>query len=116
MVISLIGSPGKPLTIEPDPAYVRVGSTVEWRLSFDENYPHAVEWTVYFGRATPFTEKAWKAVTGRQTVPPSPARHEEYIAAGTANESGEYKYGVRTINANTGETLSDDDPILIVTQ
>jgi hypothetical protein len=116
MVISLIGSAGKRLIIEPDPAYAHVGSKVEWRLSFDKNYPHPIEWVVYFGHATPFKEKEWKAVTGLQTVPPSPAGHEGSIAAGTADESGEYKYGVRIVNANTGEALSDDDPILIVTR
>ena len=114
MIISLVVVPGQPLRITPEPAFIRVGESVSWELSVASGFHiDAIEWSIYFRGADPFRRgkgSIWTHVTRRL---PSGV-HGGVLDVGPAQEPGEYKYGVRTANANTREELSDDDPYLVV--
>lgn len=110
MNITLVASFPPRLTISPDPAVVARGEPVIWSLIFADPsaFPKSVQWTIYFGEQHPFGPTAGSSCT--QLVEPG---FHQYIA-GPALEAGEYKYGVRLVDAQSNRRMSDDDPWLIV--
>ena len=111
MRIALRSTLGAPLTISPDPATVKVGERVVWRMSFSEReMSERLKWTIYFENGRhPFEtlpEGSW-------SIEADSAQESEFTC-GPATTPGDYKYGVRVENASTGAQLSDDDPRLIV--
>lgn len=120
MIISLRSIAGMRLEIQPDPAIVHVGDRVEWQLIFlrperglltprrDPFRFGPLKWTVYFRREQPFGRRGEHEISAPAALD-EPAR----IGFGTAETPGDYKYGVRLVDA-TGEEVSDDDPFLIV--
>jgi hypothetical protein len=110
MIINLVAKYPKELAISPDPAVVRLGERVSWSLKFENRsrFPKSVTWTIYFRLKHPFgpeTDCSWthRAESNGDTVD-----------AGETRERGEYKYGVRLTDAESNETISDDDPVLTV--
>jgi hypothetical protein len=116
---------GKPIQIQPDPAVVPVGDTVIWQLRyFDSDDP--IQMTVYFDHGTPF--KNWRSRSVETKQKDKEQRDDKHdgekqqeggvsegtIDGGKADETGDYKYGVRLLNARTKVPLSDDDPWLKV--
>lgn len=101
----------------PDPAIVKVGERVTWMIRFDTRslspgpfrFRMRFRWRIYFENGIhPFGENPgiWQETTDTNDA--------GIIAPGHAQQPGDYKYGVLIGNADTGETLSDDDPMLIV--
>lgn len=108
MRITLYAAAGKAVAVMPDPAIVTVGERVAWAMRYEGLASgDAIEWTIYFHRGNPFAPKVKTWILSIIT-------HEQVLEAGPAEEPGDYKYGVRTVNAKTGQQLSDDDPYLIV--
>src|SRR5712691_1259000 len=113
VVIELIGSKEK-LVVNPDPARVRVGAAVHWVLRFGGGFIEAIKWEVYFRERTPFHTQVMSYTTKSQPNRSGLQGHDGTISAGTAERPGDYKYGVRVSNGQTGEKITDDDPWLIV--
>jgi hypothetical protein len=120
MIIQLRSIAGMRLEIFPDPAIVHVGDRVEWRLLlFPADFPPfsrrrdpfrigPVKWIVYFRNEQPFGRDRTREMSASAS-PGEPGS----VNFGTAESPGDYKYGVRLIDAQ-GEQISDDDPFLIV--
>lgn len=120
MIISLRSIAGMRLEIHPDPAIVHVGDKVQWQLSLlpaDRDIPGSrrdpfsfgpLKWTVYFRNKQPFGPNGYTELS-TPAAPGSPVG----MRFGTAETPGDYKYGVRLVDAR-GEEISDDDPFLIV--
>jgi hypothetical protein len=120
MIISLSSREGK-LTIEPDPAIVHVGDRVVFELKFERATwasalpQRLVRWAVYFRKGHPFQENPPYYFGGeREWSASGPATEPGTIDPGKAAEPGDYKYGVRIVDRETGGVISDDDPKLIV--
>jgi hypothetical protein len=116
VIISLSAKGTEPVTINPDPALVKVGDNVIWELDFAPvGVLNAIEWTIYFSQANPFNRgKSTSWVQVIQTDGSDWPR--ALLNAGPALEEGDYKYGVRITNPANRQTLSDDDPRLIVSR
>jgi hypothetical protein len=110
MIIDLLAKYKKRLVISPDPAIARLGEWVSWSLRFEDRsrFPRYLSWTVYFRHTHPFGSETGCSWTHRLD--------EDVFTfdAGETREAGEYKYGVQLIDDESNETISDDDPILIV--
>ena len=116
MIISLAARLEGPLNIRPDPAFVTIGESVTWELLFDpqgSTFRVPLKWEIYFQDKDPFSLSNGRAWIAR-SEPNSNGEHKEMLDVGEAREPGDYKYGVRIANAESGEELSDDDPRLIV--
>lgn len=112
MIISLHATSEAQLQIQPDPAIVHVGDRVAWELFFDSprrNFRSPLLWIIYFRE-----KHAFRNHYGSEWQQRSEPNQKVIVDAGKAEEHGDYKYGVRIINAETGKELSDDDPRLIV--
>lgn len=115
MIILLVSGLREKLVVEPDPAVVDRGSNIEWELSFNNAEGlETIRWEIYFRKSSPFKENFWKYVTKSATEPSGQKKHRGVIRAGSADEPGEHKYGVRIIDTNSEKALSDDDPWIIV--
>jgi hypothetical protein len=91
---------------------VKVGEEVAWELFFDSqqsNFRAPLIWTIYFLDKHPFGSPP-----GREWSQRTEPDQKVFLDIGTAREPGDYKYGVRIINAETCKEISDDDPRLIV--
>lgn len=100
------------LQIDPDPAIVGVGTPIEWHFVLGGGPPrYNLRWEVYFDHTRAFP---WRI----RTLQTSPDQEEEghigVLYAGEAEKLGDHKYGVRVIQADSGENLGDDDPRLVV--
>ncbi len=111
MVIEITGIVGRTRT-EPERAVVALGETVRWVIRAGATGVKSVEWQVYFSHGSPFKERSWKLTTEGGSE--NDAAHAGVIDAGEAQQPGEYKYGVRAVDASTNQEISDDDPFLIV--
>jgi hypothetical protein len=122
-------------TVDPDPADVNVGTRITWLVRVKRSSVSLQRWTVYFDHGTPFRKADRIAVTTRNTqlgailIRDASARdalkqagvptdvivdHQGVIGPVSAEEPGDYKYGVRLEDAESGEKIGDDDPRLIV--
>jgi len=102
---------------EPERAEVAVGEHVQWSIEVTGG-TRSVEWEVYFDNESPFRRRSYRVRTEAQvlTIPPVPEAgvHIGRIEAGSADEPGQYKYGVRATDETANRQLSDDDPYIIV--
>lgn len=103
------------LRVNPDPAVVRVGSTVEWQCASISGLVQS--WLVKFDKQ-PCTGKwnPWATTTtsrgfqgGRQVL-----EQNATIATAPVDVPGTYKYAVSIIDIETGQPLHEEDPVLIV--
>lgn len=97
------------LTFSPDPAVVQRGTPVNWRFqAYGLSFPQ-LRWVVYFDKGSPFR--------GDHFIVDTPAVGGQHIGASSkmsADDPGEYKYGVRVVETTNQKTLGNDDPELIV--
>lgn len=107
----------------PESTKVPVGSIVQWNIiGLDKHYNNPpLHWTkgliftLYFSDGSPFR---WR----RQFVQlqhdprffPYYSNKIVRLAEDIAYETGNYKYGVKVTDAESDETLFDEDPYLIV--
>lgn len=104
------------LSIDPDPARVRVGEDLSWSVHY-RGYPiRRLLWRVYFDHGTPFKSqiREFRTVTVAGEPSPSGSEHSGTIQGEKPEHVAEYKYGVQAKDADTGATIADDDPFLIV--
>jgi hypothetical protein len=108
--VSFIG--GKTVC-SPDPARVPVGQYVTWECT--ATAPRRLSWRFYFTGSHPFGQHFMGSATfGGSSVqqfgPPSTV----LVTTPAMMDPNDYKYGVEVSDADSGETLSDDDPYLTV--
>lgn len=105
----------------PDPARVPAGQAVTWECTSSTS--QRIEWVFYFGGPHPFGSQVRGRAEFPSRVPTNIGSGQPILVTTPAtvgrhtrryNDPDDYKYGVRIINAHTGEVLSDDDPIIIV--
>lgn len=112
---------GHLVLVEPDPVEVLVGEPLYWEFVSTGPQPR-IRWEVYFQRGSPFSAgiKSLTAQTVFSYVPPGPLvpnlgiMHYGLSPSVVATTPGDYKYGVRAEDADTGVPIADDDPRLIV--
>src|SRR5437588_9211485 len=111
MIISAVKFPGRQLLMHPDPAVLHVGDKVAWQVLADSKIlatKGRLRWTIYFKPDQhPFASPS--SQWDREVRPGESGT----IEAGTAKKPGDFKYGIRIVDSETGEQVSDDDPILI---
>lgn len=105
--------------ISPDPAEVKHGMPVLWRFRAEGLGAHRVRWSVHF-KKSPFKPQPGSAAGGPFTIATETTQNENGQHTGsssstnTDNRPGDYKYDVRAQDAETDETLGNEDPRLIV--
>jgi len=108
------------LLIIPERVEVPQFSVVEWNIiNVDRDlYPilgryGSLVFTLYFENNSPFR---WK----RQFIQIFEPRFEPFLSKtirlveDVADEKGDFKYGVKVVDAEKNETIYDEDPLLIV--
>jgi len=92
----------------PERTVVNAGDKLIWKFSSEDD--NKIRWTVYFHHGSPFIKE-----------PGYPHRFEAFEVARnvqlgpfSADEPGDYKYGLKAENAVSEAKLADDDPRLIV--
>jgi hypothetical protein len=131
--ITIVFKDGK-WTVHPDPATVKVGTPITWLVRMRSSLVPLLRWIVYFDHGSPFKFNRLRVATrntelGTALIRDGGARdalknagvstdeiadHDGVIGPISPEEPGDYKYGVRLENAETGERMGDDDPRLIV--
>lgn len=101
-------------TFAPDPARVKVGTPVTWRVQANGSQSTLIRWTVFFNHGSPLRSKL-DELTITTTTQSHAGQHTGVTGAIAPNKPGDYKYGVRAEDAQTDEPLGEDDPYLIVT-
>lgn len=103
--------------IIPERIEVNQFSVVQWNIRNFNRYVDferdGLIFTLYFENESPFRWKRRFVQTGLYTLYPfrdSLIR----LAEDSADEKGDFKYGVKVENAYSNETLFDEDPYLIV--
>jgi hypothetical protein len=103
---------GAKWSFSPDPAVVSRGTPIMWRFrSIALSIPQVL-WTVYFTHGSPFRSQGTQFTT---TTANFVGQHTGTTGSVTADDPGEYKYGVRAQDVSNQSTLGDDDPRLVVT-
>jgi hypothetical protein len=107
------------LSFAPDPAYVSVGELVNWRfrspimLPLRRQLPLEIRWTIYFPVDLPFRFVGGEIlITTKED--PQRGSHDGATPPVSADQPGDYKYGVRAQDAATSAVIDDEDPRLIV--
>lgn len=95
----------------PDPATVARGTPVIWKFQTNTLPVQKILWTAYFDHGSPFGDQGNRFITNTVI---SAGQHVGTTGAMSADEPGDYKYGVRADDVLGGTTLGDDDPRLIV--
>lgn len=103
----------------PEIAVVRRGTEVHWQINnvLPKQYQFPVlRWEIYFDNRSPFTRKGdpFAIETGLIWNSEKESRHSGTVNAGTADEDGEFKYGIRVIDVRGSNLLSDEDPMLVI--
>lgn len=101
---------GNKISVNPAQASVKVGDYVVWLLVAHDVPPYAVRWEIYFQHSNPFVGLGGPYSVVPRGQPGTP----EIVRSLPVLNAGDHKYGVRIVDANTGMTLQDDDPYLIV--
>lgn len=113
---------GQSILVQPDPVRVLVGEPLYWEFVSALPNPR-IKWEVYFQHSTPFgpalrslaAETAFAPVAPAGPVGPIPSpTHYGLSPSVVATTAGDHKYGVRALDANTQQTLADDDPELTI--
>jgi hypothetical protein len=99
------------LTFSPDPAIVRRGTIVNWRFQTSVGTFPKLRWIVYFNKGSPFRVQNPLFVADTSSAQ---GQHIGTSGQMSADDPGDYKYGVRVIDSSIHETIGDDDPRLIV--
>ena len=99
------------LSSSPDPARVQQGTPVTWRFLAGELGISQLRWVVYFTYKHPFGDQGSQFVTNTDLVG---RQHTGSTGAMSADDPGDYKYGVRLVDSRDQKTLADDDPRLVV--
>lgn len=107
--------------ISPDPARISRGELIRWRFQAPYLDILRTRWTIYFPFGHPFArnergvafsrEPLLLVVDARQSYD---GLHSGYSPMIQAEAPGDYKYGVKLEDIDTGEELGDEDPHLIV--
>ena len=99
------------IIVEPNTVYLNRGEYLNWDIRVDQElrFINRFRWEIYFPERSPFS-------FGRTKTFQIETRSFETkeLSAGSADVSGEYKYGVRLVNASSDETIYDEDPYIIV--
>jgi hypothetical protein len=104
----------------PEEISVPQNTIVQWNITnLDEFFFESNLWrrgtifTLYFDDTSPFF---WKRQFVQTNNDPRFYRYPQTLrlAEEVADKKGNYKYGVRVSQADSDETLYDEDPILIV--
>lgn len=109
------------LLVIPEKIIVPQYSVVQWNIVskdmdlFESKWREGLIFTLYFNDASPFL---WKRQfiqlhDSRQLYPEFP-RKILRLAEDVAEKKGDYKYGVSISEAETDETLYDEDPYISV--
>jgi hypothetical protein len=96
------------LLILPDPAIVKVGDKLIWKLGSD--LPVKMKWTVYFHHKSPFAREEGYP----HRFEASEEARSAKLGPFSAEDPGDYKYGIRVDDPANGKKLADDDPLLVV--
>jgi hypothetical protein len=118
---------------DPNPAIVTVGTRVRWVLRATELQNRALLWEIDFRIGVPFgreyeTLRVKTEVVNRRERATSDedvlrrldlseeaaVNHRGLTQTLPADRPGDYKYDLRVRDAETGETIGDDDPWLVV--
>jgi len=102
---------GTKWAFSPDPAVVDIGTSVTWKLQANALSPPQIRWTVYFDHGSPFRTQGTQFIT---TTLLTSNQHIGTTAAMSADDPGDYKYGVRAEDLSNQIILGDDDPRLVV--
>jgi hypothetical protein len=111
VIIDIRAEERAPLRVNPDPASVIVGEDIMWDLFYEGYFPDSIQWVIYFDSGNPFNAQRDFSIK-MDTSATTPGGT---LVGGAASNEGDFKYGVRLLNAKTSELLSDDDPRIIVT-
>jgi hypothetical protein len=117
----------------PSPAIVAINTSVRWIVRAPGLATRALLWKVHFGQSLPFGEelRTLEVRTEYSTLrqPDEIDRgalmslglsenlaltHQGSTQGHVADRPGDYKYDLSVQDANTGEALGDDDPMLYV--
>ncbi len=112
MTIEITGAVRSTKT-QPERAVVALGDTVQWVIRVGATGVKSISWQVYFNEGSPFKNRSWRMTT-EGSSDKDEFVHTGVIDAGEAQKPGEYKYGVRAVDASDNKELSDDDPFLVV--
>jgi hypothetical protein len=99
------------LVCSPDTAQVQRGTLVTWRFRANGLTIPLLRWTVYFNHGSPFGGHGNQFITDTNPVG---GQHTKTTGSMSADDPGDYKYGVRVVDSVKQTTLADDDPRLIV--
>lgn len=100
------------IKVDPDPAVVKVGTPVQWHFVVSGIQAHTkLRWEVYFDHTNPFT---WTVRSLETSGDAEQADQVGVVFGGEAQKPGDHKYGVRVFHSDSGESLGDDDPRLVV--
>jgi hypothetical protein len=102
---------GNQFRISPDPAVVNSGTPVIWKFQSNTLSNQRIRWEVYFSRGSPFHDQGDRFTT---TTTRTFGQHAGATGAMSADDPGDYKYGVRAIDLPSRMLLGDDDPYLEV--
>ncbi len=104
----------------PDPAKAFVGDSIVWAFDTNVGLPRDLIWMIYFSGSTPFKSKG----TTFRTVSAGKAQKQRggsviYVHSAlslplTAEDPGDFKYGIRVIDSRSNQVLGDDDPYLLI--
>ena len=97
------------LIFSPDPAIVQRKTLVSWKFQSNALPSRQLQWIAYFDKGSPFRGQGTQFITDTpagQQIGTSPAM--------SADDPGDYKYGVRVVDPVNHQVLGDDDPWLIV--
>lgn len=93
------------IAVLPDPAVVIKGTLVEWHIAVLPQLP-PIEFELYFADRSPTHWSRKRMALPRHSVPK--------VISAVADDSGEFKYGVKAIDLDSKQVIADDDPYLIV--
>lgn len=106
----------------PEVAVIPRGTPVQWLVRNDYGHRYLLHryprlfWEIYFVGRSPFPRFSGllRIRTSSDSPEDSNASHNGSTEPLIAEEEGEFKYGIRVIDAETKELISDEDPWLIV--
>ena len=121
---------------DPNPAIVPVGSRVRWIIRAPKSQFPKLRWLIKFGTVSPFADRHELVIETRYTglggdrqgrmrelmhlledldiVEEIMVDHRGASEEVSAENPGDYKYDLRVENAETGEAIGHEDPLLFV--
>lgn len=117
------------LSVSVNPIILKKGDVLEFEVWANFSLPlysprrvYALRWKIYFERNSPFDtvgqfqkSETFDLVTYRsEAFRDDFYHHAGILTLGSAQDEGEYKYGIRLSNADNDEEIDDFDPLIIV--